>query len=149
MNIREMRDDDVDDAAPLEVEVAKRSYRDDAVLGVDHHADRIRGALERKWDHLFVAEDDGEIVGLAWLSEQQNRATDERYGMLKSLSIAEQARGAGLGRELLDFVEERAAELDLPRLRLIVGADNDDAIDFYESAGFGTRTRLMEKAVED
>lgn len=149
VTIREMTDEDVDDVVPLEVEVAERSYRDDAALGADHHEGRIRSALGRRWDHLYVAERDGEVVGFGWLSQQKNRATDERYGMVKSLAVAEDARGRGVGREILDRLEARARELDHARLRLIVGADNRDAIAFYEDAGFAARTRLLEKPLGD
>lgn len=149
VTIREMTEDDVDAAAPLEAEVARRSYRDDAALGADHHADRIASALGRRWDHLYVAErEDGTVVGYAWLSVQQNRATDDRYGMVKSLAVDEAVRGRGVGSELLARLEAKARELDLPRLRLIVGADNEEAIAFYEDAGFATRTRLMERSLD-
>lgn len=148
VTIREMTADDIDAAAPLEAEVAKRSYRDDAALGVDHHAGRIADALDNRWDHLFVAERDGTVVGYGWLSLQRNRATHEQYGMVKSLAVDESVRGEGVGSALLSRLEEEAQERDLTRLRLIVGADNEEAIAFYEDAGFATRTRLMEKPMD-
>lgn len=145
MKIREMQHDDIEAAAPLEVEVAKRSYRDDAVKGEEFHAGRIADALDRRWDHLYVAEDDGTVVGYAWLSVQRDRATDDRYGLLKSLAVDPDRQGEGIGRDLLDRIQEQGRDLELSRLRLIVGADNREAIRFYEDAGFATLTRLMEK----
>lgn len=149
MNVREMTEGDVEAVVPLELEVARRSYRDDAVKGPDFHAQRIADALDRRWDHLFVAEDDGGVRGYAWLSVQRDRATDDRYGLLKSLSVAEDAREQGVGRALLARIEEEARDLELSRIRLIVGADNRDALSFYEDAGFAERTRLMEKPLDE
>lgn len=152
VTIRPMTPNDVDAVVPLELEVAKKSYRDDAVMPADHHADRIRSALDRRWDHLFVAISDGEtgqpagtVVGYAWLSVQRDRATDDRYGLLKSIAVDDAVQGGGVGRALLDRIEAKGRELSLSRVRLIVGADNENAIAFYEEAGYATRTRLMEK----
>ncbi|MEV0093095.1 GNAT family N-acetyltransferase [Streptomyces sp. NPDC050738] len=41
---------------------------------------------------------------------------------LDSISVSPEAKGTGVGRRLLEFVEERARELGLPEVRLLTNA---------------------------
>lgn len=58
---------------------------------------------------------------------------------LYSLVIAEQARGHGLGRELLAAAERIAGERGCLEMRLEVRSDNQQAIKLYEKAGYTLR----------
>ena len=50
--------------------------------------------------------------------------------------VAPEARGRGLGRELVDAVADWARELQLSRLVLDVNPALEPAVRLYESAGF-------------
>jgi len=88
---------------------------------------------------LFIARADDAPVGYA-LVVLHDGANDTfplapRYAAVYTLSVAEEARGAGLGGLLLDAVDEAlAAEGDLP-LVIAVMADNADALRFYARRG--------------
>ena len=55
---------------------------------------------------------------------------------LEDLYVSESARGAGLGRAMLDAVIEAATERGCRRIELDTGEDNEAALALYGSAGF-------------
>ncbi len=101
------------------------------------------------WIYALVAEQYGSLLGYALLCRVYRAQFGERGFDLRHLFVAEQARGAGLGKRLVK------AALDEARLCrcafLVVGThpDNAAAQQFYESLGFervagtGPRFRLM------
>jgi GNAT superfamily N-acetyltransferase len=58
-----------------------------------------------------------------------------RYAELYTLSVAERARGAGVGGRLLDAVDEALADEGDPPLAIAVMAANTDALRFYARRG--------------
>jgi GNAT superfamily N-acetyltransferase len=80
-----------------------------------------------------------------------------RYGLwhdavdcwLEDLFVSDDARGAGLGRALVDAAAERARARGCARVELDVSDGNPPALALYEAAGFatgkdpGTRDLLM------
>jgi ribosomal protein S18 acetylase RimI-like enzyme len=56
--------------------------------------------------------------------------------LLEDLFVAESARGAGLGRAMVDAVVARAAERGCRRIELDTQEDNTAAIELYQAAGF-------------
>ena len=58
-----------------------------------------------------------------------------RYAEVYTLSVAEQARGAGVGARLLDAVDEALAGEGDPPLVIAVMAGNTDALRFYARRG--------------
>src|SRR4029077_9060489 len=58
-----------------------------------------------------------------------------RYAELFTLSVAEGARGAGVGGRLLDAVDEALAGEGHPPLTIAVMAGNTDALRFYARRG--------------
>lgn len=85
----------------------------------------IEGLLEVPTS-LFVAVEEDEIVGIAAL---------ERHGpdgLVRSVVVAEEHRGSGLGSRLVDAVEEEAGQLGLDALYLLVG----EAAPFFAGRGY-------------
>ena len=66
------------------------------------------------------------------------RRIDSVHGELKSMFVADSARGRGLGRELLDQLIERARQCGMKRLSLETGGSNyfDAARRLYARSGF-------------
>ena len=56
---------------------------------------------------------------------------------IHDLAVVPDARGRGVGRELLAAAQERASELGCCKLTLEVREDNDRARGLYKSFGFG------------
>lgn len=78
----------------------------------------------------FVATVDEEIVGYA-----TGVPGDDAYS-LGSIYVHPDRQGDGIGSALLERVEREARASIFDTLRLVVMADNEDAVGFYEARGF-------------
>jgi len=85
-----------------------------------------------------VAYDDDEAIGTARL-----RATDEMTGKVERVSVLAEYRGEGIGRLLMDTVEEQARESGFERLKL---HSQTRAAGFYETVGYERYGEEFEEA---
>ena len=83
---------------------------------------------------MFIAERADEIVGMAQLVFSGAANADHR-AEVQRVAVAAQARGTGVGRALMDAVEEAARDRRITLLHLTTHADTD-ACAFYESLGY-------------
>ncbi len=60
-------------------------------------------------------------------------------GQIRSMGVAEHTRGQGVGRELMSFLETKAAELGITHVVLHA---RENAVQFYEAAGY----RVMQES---
>lgn len=86
---------------------------------------------------FFAARREGEILGTAALADMREKGGD--YGEVKSMFVAEAARGLGVGASLLDRVETEARAQGLPMLMLETGNLLHAAHRLYARKGFTTR----------
>ncbi|HEY9424060.1 MAG TPA: GNAT family N-acetyltransferase [Microterricola sp.] len=86
----------------------------------------------------FVAERDGELIGLAHLREFAQPLEATRGLFLDDLFVAESARGTGVGGALLETAREYAKEHKLSGVSWITAADNEVAQVLYDK--FAKRT---------
>ncbi|MGY6025262.1 N-acetyltransferase family protein [Streptomyces spinosirectus] len=86
-------------------------------------------------DHL-VAEVGGEVVGYVRLGSPTPLACNAHVRQIQGLVVAEEARGAGVGRALLRAVREEARRHGARRLTLRVLGHNTPARRLYEAEGF-------------
>jgi ribosomal protein S18 acetylase RimI-like enzyme len=87
---------------------------------------------------LLVAEVDGLLLGYALVLFHRGTSLARLY----SIAIAEQARGGGLGKQLLQRIEVCALEHDCAYLRLEVRTDNPAALALYERNGYRRFARV-------
>jgi acetyltransferase len=81
-----------------------------------------------------VAELDGEVAGMAHIAP--SRAANARHrAEVQRVAVAGEARGAGVGRELMEALEEIALTRDLTLLWLTTH-EEADACAFYEAVGY-------------
>jgi phosphinothricin acetyltransferase len=94
----------------------------------------------------LVAEDDGAVAGWAALTPVSERCCYRGVGEV-SVYVAEAARGAGLGRALLDELVRRSEHAGYWTLNAGVFPENEASIRLHEACGFrevGVRERLGE-----
>jgi len=82
---------------------------------------------------VLVAEIDGVPVGTADVTLMANAARARPYLIVENVVVAEDRRGSGIGRALLDAARERARAAGCYKLQL--SATEDPAYAFYEATG--------------
>ncbi len=84
-----------------------------------------------KGGYILMAERGAEAIGTCALIA----LGDGRFEIAK-MTVAEQERGQGVGRQLLEYVIEVAREKAIQRLYLETNTKLQDAIRIYEAVGF-------------
>lgn len=99
---------------------------------------------------LFVAESDGQVVGVLAASWQHATHVPGRYGTVQDLWVDPAWRSRAVGRELLEALFGLAREQGIPRLEVGLPQDSFAAIEatrsFYLANGFkplGPRMRWL------
>lgn len=133
MNIRSARSSDMQGVLNLILELAHFEKEPEAVeVGVE---DLIEdGFGEAPKFHCFIAEEDGDIKGIA-LTYMRYSTWKGPALHLEDLIVTKNSRGKGIGTKLLDTVVSYAKELGVKRLGWEVLDWNTPAIKFYESKG--------------
>ncbi|MCP1727071.1 putative acetyltransferase [Natronospira proteinivora] len=88
------------------------------------------------WDiggEFWVIEEQGELLGTAAFYPLEGRP---EVAEIRKMYLLPRARGQGLGRWLLRFLEDRARERGYSHARLETAAVLKEAIALYESAGY-------------
>ncbi len=78
----------------------------------------------------------GAIVGLAMATLRPEPLSKEASSHLEAIAVAEGMSGKGIGRLLLDAVEDDARARGAQSMTLHVFASNTRARDFYERSGY-------------
>jgi phosphinothricin acetyltransferase len=94
----------------------------------------------------LVAERDGAVVGWAALSPASTRRCYRGVGAV-SVYVAEEARGGGLGRALLELLVERSEQAGYWTLTAGVFPENEASLRLHRACGFrdvGVRERIGE-----
>jgi phosphinothricin acetyltransferase len=141
VTIRELRPDDWP---------AVRAIYEEGIRGGDATFETETPSWEQ-WDAAhpelrLVADREGAIVGWAALSPSSARYCYRGVGEV-SVYVAEQARGAGLGRVLLDELVRRSEQDGYWTLNAGVFPENDASIRLHKACGFreiGFRERIGE-----
>lgn len=138
-----VRPAEIDDAgaiAEVHVDSWRTTYR--GLLPDDFLASLEQPAYEERWrrtltggtGRVYVAEDEGRVVGFA--SGGRERAGEDGYsGELYAIYVLEAAQGRGHGRRLVQAVVQGLREMRLADMIVWVLRDNHDARHFYERLG--------------
>ncbi len=129
---------------------AVRAIYEDGIRSGDATFETETPSWER-WDAAhpelrLVAEREGSVVGWAALSPVSARRCYRGVGEV-SVYVAEDARGAGLGRALLDELVERSERAGYWTLSAGVFPENEASLRLHKACGFrevGVRERLGE-----
>lgn len=99
-------------------------------------------------DHL-VAELDGRVVGYVRLAYPTPLAANTHVRQIQGLAVADEARGAGVGRALVRAAVGHARQAGARRITLRVLGHNGPARALYESEGFVVEGLLPEEFLLD
>jgi len=94
---------------------------------------------------VFVAEADGEAVGVVWSGPHPRRPDDPTVAWLYEIEVVEAHRARGYGRAMLAALEEHLRAAGVSELSLNVFGGNDSARRLYASAGYREVAITMSK----
>ena len=98
---------------------------------------------------VLVAERDGRVAGLATLHVTRVLHDDAPRGQLTALVVSESARQLGIGRVLVEHVEQLAARAGAKRLVVTTANHRADAHEFYSRLDFTWTGRRYTKPLAD
>lgn len=92
----------------------------------------IQSQIDSGYEYYVVSQEGGQFVG--YLALVPNETPGKV--MLSKVYVLQEARGKGVGEQLLEFAKQRSMELGARSLWLTVNRDNDSSIDWYKRKGF-------------
>lgn len=92
--------------------------------------------IENKDSEIFVAENDGELVGFVQLYPLFSSTRMKRYWLLNDLFVNENYRGKGFSKKLIEESKKMAKSTDAAGILLETGKSNDIGNQLYPSCGF-------------
>lgn len=92
--------------------------------------------LESSTATVFIAEIDGQVVGMCTLQMHISTAMGKRVGIVEDVVVDVEHRGKRIGAALLRRLEEWAKAHGLARLQLQADRDNHPALGFYRRQGW-------------
>jgi ribosomal protein S18 acetylase RimI-like enzyme len=116
----------------------------DAAIDEWYDTDSLGEDIDAETQLLAVAVEDGTLRGIAQSEHVEGR---ENIGYIDWLHVEPDARGRGIGAQLLARVEQELLEQGVERLEGRVLTENDAGIEFYTEQGFsvaGERTVTIE-----
>ena len=87
--------------------------------------------------HIFVAKQDGRVVGMLSLLYSVSTALGGRVAWLEDMVVTAESRASGIGSALLRHALDFARQNGCLRVTLLTDHDNLAAQRFYECQGFG------------
>jgi len=134
VTIRPATPSDLERIAPM-FDAYRQFYGKPADL--DRARDFIRERLARGESIIFLAEDEsGGALGFVQLFPSFTSVEARRLWVLNDLFVAEEARGRGVGRALMNAAREHAVRTGAKRLTLETMEDNERAWSLYEALGY-------------
>ena len=125
----------------LFLRLSEEFYRSDAVshaIPSSHHERAFEEVMRTDtYTEAFFIECGGEVAGYLLTSNAYSREAGGMMLWVEELYLMPQYRGRGLGQEAFAFIEQKAKQEDLRRIRLDVCESNRRAIALYERLGFG------------
>ena len=100
----------------------------------------INNQIKSGWQYFLVKLNE-EYVGYTGLVAE----VDSRRLMLSKLYVKKSVQGQGIGRQILDYVENKCVAEGLNLLWLTVNRHNHGAIEFYKKRGFN----IVDEVVKD
>lgn len=92
--------------------------------------------LQSKDSEIFVAENDGKLVGFVQLYPLFSSTRMKRYWLLNDLYVNENFRGKGFSKQLIFEAQEMAKTSNACGILLETGKSNDIGNQLYPSCGF-------------
>jgi GNAT superfamily N-acetyltransferase len=121
-------------------------------LGYSTEVSVVHGRLERleasTADETWLAERDGQIVGLIGLHVSDSLEHDGPVGKISEIVVDEGHRGHGIGAALMERAEREARRRGCVLLFLTTAERREEAHRFYRRLGFEETGRRFAKSLD-
>jgi ribosomal protein S18 acetylase RimI-like enzyme len=141
--IREARPEDAAIIVEMIRELARGEGDETAVT--EAHAAAYLGV---PGNGILLAERDGSTLGLISYSIRPNLYHAADSCLIEELIVRRQARGAGVGRRLVEELMRRCIDMGCAEISVSTMPDNERAIRFYRKMGFTDEALFLEKHLE-
>lgn len=108
-------------------------------LSEETFGERVKGIAERFV--YLVFEEDGQVLGYAYLNEFNSRG-GYRFTADLSLYVSPSARGRGIGRALYREIESRARAMGLCNIISLITSENEASLAFHDRMGFARVAKI-------
>ncbi|WBV54075.1 GNAT family N-acetyltransferase [Chryseobacterium gambrini] len=92
--------------------------------------------IENNDSEIFVAENEGKLVGFVQLYPLFSSTRMKRYWLLNDLYVNENYRGKGFSKQMIEASKELAKSTDAAGILLETGKSNDIGNKLYPRCGF-------------
>ena len=96
----------------------------------------IQRKLKVNSELFLVGETDGKVIATVMGGYEGHR------GWVYYLAVDPAYQRKGLGKQIIDVVEEKLRVMGCPKINLQIRADNVDVVNFYENLGYKTEERV-------
>lgn len=96
----------------------------------------LKERIEKADSEIFVAENDGKLIGFVQLYPLFSSTRMKRYWLLNDLFVNGNYRGKGFSKELIEEAKELAKSTNAAGILLETGKSNDVGNKLYPSCGF-------------
>ena len=134
---------EIRDALPSDAGAIEALYKTFVVNpAIEVRADRIDEIRADSRNFLLVAEDAGQLVATAFLTVCLDPMFGFRsYGVIENIVVAEGQRGKGIGRRLLQHIDEIAAREECTKIMLLSSSHRTRAHAFFVRVGFNAEKK--------
>ena len=144
MNIQKLQDHQAEEVAALiernVLEISSQYYSPDYIARIIDHLSAPNLIELAKTQHIFVAEEEGKVIGTGTLSNFGSEEEPAYYGT--AIFVLPEIHRNGIGTSIMAKVEEKAAELGADKL--IVRAAINARV-FYEKLGYLYQNGIAEE----
>lgn len=142
MLIRDVKTEDIPQIAKTHVQSwqttyvgqVPQSYLDD--LSITKREDSWAEALQNPKHKMFVADQDGIVIGFSSFGPSRDEDCLPNVGELYAIYLTEEHKGVGIGKSLWERTLKALSELGFVEITLWVLDTNHRARSFYEKVGF-------------
>lgn len=114
--------------------------------GLDERFDlSLFHAIDKPDSFVLVGEIDGAIVGFLWatIEPMLGRAGGAQIGRIRLIYTETEARGVGVGHEMLETALDRLRARGIAHFDAPVGPGQRETKNFFEGHGFAARSIIM------
>jgi ribosomal protein S18 acetylase RimI-like enzyme len=142
--------DDLDAVVDLWVALADEQREHGSHLPPAANREAIRASASHHLltDGLLIARDDGPVGFVMFGPESGSFEQDVDRGVVRSLYVRPNARGRGIGTDLLTAAEHRLADAGFDVVAIEALADNEGARRLYRRLGYRPHRVELEKSLE-